>query len=207
MNSSMKRSWSSSLTSRSTTLEAIIDGQARDLVLQLVHAPSCAPARWCVSAFFTIAAACCEDSLAGSPRCARSARRVAEPTISAASSFAFEQTLGIFRCASVRPRSAPFRRRSTWSRPPRCALSEHFAHRLEQELLDDQKRDERIAHRHEDLPPADADESLVNACCTGLPPSRTEESVPSFVLNHSLYSDAVVVPVLYDGHAASIRTG
>ena len=35
-------------------------------------------------------------------------------------------------------------------------LSEHFADRLEQELLDDRKRDERIAHRHENLPPADS---------------------------------------------------
>ena len=42
-----------------------------------------------------------------------------------------------------------------------AAGSEHLAHRLVQKLLDDQERNERVAHRHEDLPPADADERFI----------------------------------------------
>ena len=42
-----------------------------------------------------------------------------------------------------------------------AASSEHLAHRLVQKLLDDQERDERVAHRHKDLPPADADERFI----------------------------------------------
>ena len=61
-------------------------------------------------------------------------------------------------------------------------LSEHFADRPKQELLDDQERDERVAHRHEDLPPADADKGLVN-CLLHRFTSFPNGSVLRFVLS------------------------
>ena len=56
------------------------------------------------------------------------------------------------------------------------------AEKIKQELLDDQERDERIAHRHKDLPPADADKSLVN-CLLHRFTSFPNGSVLRFVLS------------------------
>lgn len=130
------------------------------------------------------------------------ARRVAEPTISGRLLLRLRETLGVFRALLFRL-GLCLLGGGVNGLYLLLTLSEHFADRLEQELLDDRKRDERIAHRHENLPPADADKSLVN-CLLHRFTSFPNGSILRFV---SMHSDALCRFCLHRSELADERVG